>query len=135
MELAPWPAPPAPASNPAAVYMLARSEGSRRSVGGSLRVLAGLLCGDGVPVASVPWERVDYARAISYLENVAAIRHANVIDIQGSEIIVRLVADGLLPQLEQAFALDKRLQPMLSGAYQGEYSVVLDYRWPNGENR
>lgn len=77
---------------------------------------------------------VDYARAISYLEGVAAIHHANVIDVQQDEIIVRLVADGLLPQLEQAFALDRRLLPTLSGAYQGEYPVVLDYRWPNVES-
>lgn len=71
----------------------------------------------------------DYARAISYLENVAAIRYANVINIQEDEIIVNLKADGLLEQLRQSLALDRRLQPAAS-SYQGEYDVVLDYRWP-----
>jgi uncharacterized protein len=73
----------------------------------------------------------DYARAISYLESVAAIRYANVVDIQGDEIIVRLTADGLLAQLQQSLALDKRLQPSEALAYQGEYAIVLDYNWPN----
>ncbi|MBL4827241.1 MAG: DUF2066 domain-containing protein [Spongiibacteraceae bacterium] len=72
----------------------------------------------------------DYAQAINYLENVAAIRYANVIDIQGDEIIVRLKADGLLQQLQQSFALDKRLQPSAVQAYQGEYTIALDYQWP-----
>ncbi len=74
---------------------------------------------------------VDYARAIAYLESVAAIRHANVVDIQGEEIIVRLVADGMLVQLQQAFALGKRLQSQVGRPYQGEYEIALDYHWPD----
>ena len=72
---------------------------------------------------------VDYARAIAYLESLSAIRHANVVHIEGDDIIVRLVADGLLPQLQQAFALDNRLLPA-SGFYQGTYPIMLDYQWP-----
>ena len=76
---------------------------------------------------------IKYARAISYLESVAAIRHANVLSIEGDDIIVRLVADGLLSQLEQSFALDKRIKPQLqdSDRYQGRYPIALDYTWPS----
>ena len=74
---------------------------------------------------------VKYARAISYLESVAAIRHANVLSIEGDEMIVRLVADGLLTQLEQSFALDKRIQPQVLNSYQGSYTIALDYFWPS----
>ncbi len=74
---------------------------------------------------------VEYARAINYLESVAAIRHANVLSIEGDEIIVRLVADGLLTQLEQSFALDKRIQPQVLNRYQGSYTIALDYTWPS----
>ncbi len=73
---------------------------------------------------------VDYARAIEYLEGVAAIHHANVISLEGDELIVRLIADGQLPQLRQAFALDKRLQSQSADVYQGPYPVAMDYRWP-----
>lgn len=73
---------------------------------------------------------VDYARAIRYLEGVAAIHHANVISIDNNEMIIRLLADGQLPQLKQAFALDKRLLPQNGAVYQGQYPVSLDYRWP-----
>jgi hypothetical protein len=76
---------------------------------------------------------VDYARAINYLESVAAIRHANVVSVTDDEIIVRLVADGLLIQLEQSFLLDKRLAPQTLDRYQGNYLIDLDYRWPQSE--
>lgn len=72
---------------------------------------------------------VDYARAIAYLESVSAVHHANVVSIEGDDLIIRLVADGLLPQLQQAFALDKTLQAA-TNVYQGSYTIELDYRWP-----
>ncbi|MEE8058755.1 MAG: DUF2066 domain-containing protein [Pseudomonadales bacterium] len=72
----------------------------------------------------------DYARAIAYLEGVSAIHHANVVHIEGDEIIVRLIADGLLSQLEQVFVMDKHLLPAQGSLYQGEYPIVLDYLWP-----
>ncbi len=74
---------------------------------------------------------VDYARAITYLESLAAIHHANVVHIQGDEIIVRLIADGMLPQLQQAFELDQRIQLQSLNHYQGEYPIVMDYVWPS----
>lgn len=73
---------------------------------------------------------VTYARAINYLESVAAISHANVVYIDGDEIIVRLVADGELSQLQQSFDLDKRLQPQLQASPRQDYLIVLDYSWP-----
>lgn len=71
-----------------------------------------------------------YARAIKYLEGLAAIRHANVVDIQGNDIIVRLEADGLMEQLQRSLALDNYLQPSVAGPYQGNYAISLDYQWP-----
>lgn len=71
----------------------------------------------------------DYARAIAYLESVSAVRHANVVSIEGNDLIIRLSADGLLPQLQQAFALGKTLQAA-TDIYQGSYIIDLDYRWP-----
>ena len=81
---------------------------------------------------------IDYARAVTYLESVAAVRHANVINIYNDEVVLQLVADGFLPQLQEAFALDRKLLPPVS-LYQGAYPVVLDYAWPTtqlgaGEN-
>ena len=77
----------------------------------------------------------DYARAINYLESVAAIRHANVVEIEGDQIVVKLVADGSLSQLQQAFALGGRLLPQLAldSDYQGRLLLDLDYRWPATE--
>lgn len=74
---------------------------------------------------------VKYARAIRYLESVAAIRHANVIKIEGDEIVVRLVADGSLAQLEQALAFDKKLQPIEKTSYQSANLIDLNFRWPS----
>jgi hypothetical protein len=74
---------------------------------------------------------VKYARAIRYLESVAAIRHANVIKIKGDEIIIRLVADGSLSQLEQVLALDKKLQPIEKNDHQNPNSIDLNFRWPS----
>lgn len=74
---------------------------------------------------------VDYARAISYLESVVAIHHANVVSLQGDELILSLVADGEMSQLQQVFSLDKRLQPELENVYTGPYPVVASYRWPS----
>jgi hypothetical protein len=72
---------------------------------------------------------VDYAQAIAYLESVAAIRHANVVDIQGDEIVLQLIADGMLSQLELVFKLDEKLQPA-TRLYQGGYHLSLDHHWP-----
>lgn len=72
----------------------------------------------------------DYAKAIAYLESVAAIRHANVVKIAGDEIIIHLIADGLLSQLQQVFLLDNRVVAMTESSYRGGYNIVLDYQWP-----
>lgn len=74
---------------------------------------------------------VHYARAIRYLESVSAIRHANVVRISDDEIVIRLVADGSLSQLQQSLALDKKLQPIGSGDYQGAESIDLNFHWPS----
>jgi hypothetical protein len=76
---------------------------------------------------------IDYARAIRYLEGIAAIQHANVVSIEGDEIIIHLIAEGMLLQLKQAFALDKYLIAEPAGSYQGNYPIVLDYQWPADE--
>ncbi len=74
----------------------------------------------------------DYARVISYLEALAAIQHANVVAIEGDEIIVQLTAEGQLSQLRQALALDNVLIEQLMPA-QSAYDLSLNYRWPNKE--
>lgn len=73
---------------------------------------------------------VDYARAIAYLESVAAIRHANVVSIEGADIVVQLSADGEKSQLQQALALGQQLEPNIDTFYFGEYALDLDYHWP-----
>jgi len=78
---------------------------------------------------------VDYSRAINYLEGVSAIRHANVIDVQGNEIIVRLIADGVLSQLQRAFLLDKKLVQARKSSYSGAYKISLDYLWPGSDEK
>ena len=73
---------------------------------------------------------LDYAAAVDYLENVASIRHANIVDLDGDEIIVRLTADGHLSQLRQIFALDHKLLANPASEYDGGYTIALDYQWP-----
>ena len=74
---------------------------------------------------------MQYARAIRYLESVSAIRHANVIKIEGDVIIIRLIADGSLSQLKQAIALDKKLLLVEKINDQPSRRVDLDFRWPS----
>lgn len=74
---------------------------------------------------------VDYARVIKYLESVAAIRHANVVSIDGDVMVVQLTADGLLTQLQQSLALGKRLKAVQVEDYQGDYFIDLHYYWPS----
>lgn len=72
----------------------------------------------------------DYAQAVSYLESLAAIRHANVVTIDGEEIILRLVAEGQLEQLELAIARDELLLPAQLDLL-AEDGVLLNYLWPD----
>jgi hypothetical protein len=76
---------------------------------------------------------VDYARVVNYLESLSAIHHANVVYIDGDSIIVRLIADGLLSQLQQSIALAKRLTPIPDSTdyEQSEYRIDLHYSWPS----
>jgi hypothetical protein len=76
---------------------------------------------------------IDYARAVNYLEGVSAIRHANVVNIEGNEIIIRLIADGLVSQLQNAFSLDRKLLEATNSSYRGSYDISLDYHWPGSE--
>lgn len=78
---------------------------------------------------------LDYVRAINYLESVSAIRHANVVNIEGNEIIIRLIADGLVSQLQNAFSLDTKFLAARGSNYRGSYDISLDYHWSgSGEN-
>lgn len=80
----------------------------------------------------------DYARAVSYLESLAAIRHANVVAINGDEIVLRLVAEGQLQQLQQAIARDGRLLPVatnLMAEAVADEAIVLNYQWPGESAR
>lgn len=70
----------------------------------------------------------DYARAVRYLEGLAAIRYANVVNIEGDEIILQLVAEGQLQQLEQAIARDELLRPRAVNTAV-EDAVLLNYQW------
>ncbi len=72
----------------------------------------------------------DYARAIRYLEGLTAIRDANVINIDGEVIIIRLFAEGQLQQLELVLARDKKLLP-ISALVLPEYTIALNYQWPD----
>ena len=75
----------------------------------------------------------DYAKALNYLQQLAAVRHANPIQIEKSQMLVRLTADGELHQLEQAVALGKTLEkiPPMDVMTSAQYPVIhLNYRWP-----
>jgi hypothetical protein len=78
----------------------------------------------------------DYARAIRYLEGLAAIRSASVVAIDGNEIILRLAADGQLQQLQQVISRDGLLLPgaaRVTAAGQRD-EVLLNYQWPDALN-
>ena len=68
----------------------------------------------------------DYAAAVSYLQGLAAIGHANVVEMDGDRVVFQLIADGQLSQLRQALALDRRLVPMSEPAGSG---ISLYYQW------
>jgi len=70
----------------------------------------------------------DYARAVTYLESLAAVEHANLMYLQGDQLIVRLVAEGQLKQLENAIALGKKLKQQTVSIHK-DYPVALSYQW------
>lgn len=76
----------------------------------------------------------DYAKAIGYFQRLAAVRYANPIQIEKSEIFIHLIADGQLQQLEQSITLGKILQKVapLSQLEAVDYPAVqMNYRWPD----
>jgi hypothetical protein len=70
----------------------------------------------------------DYARVIAHLESLAAVEHANVMHLQGSTLIVRLLAEGQLQQLQKAIALGKQLKSQ-TVPVDSAYPIVLSYQW------
>ena len=70
----------------------------------------------------------DYARAITYLESLAAVEHANLMSLQGEQLVLRLVAEGQLEQLEKAIALGKKLRQQ-TVSNNSDYPVALSYQW------
>lgn len=70
----------------------------------------------------------DYARAIAYLESLAAVEHANLMSLKGDLLVVRLVAEGQLQQLEKAIALGKKLKQQTATS-NSDYPVALSYQW------
>ena len=73
----------------------------------------------------------DYARALRYLERLAAVRQVNVLSIEGDQLLLQLLAEGQLEQLRQVLARDGRMIPAAAPA---GAPVNLDYRW-QGEVR
>lgn len=79
----------------------------------------------------------DYARALNYLNELAAVRYANPIRIKNDELLIHLIADGQLQQLQQALALDKRLLPEqpLDTLSANDYPLIqLNYHWPETQH-
>ncbi len=52
----------------------------------------------------------DYARLVTYLQGLGAIQHADLMGIEGGEVILRLTAEGQLQQLQQTLLRGGRLQ-------------------------
>lgn len=69
----------------------------------------------------------DYARVVTYLESLAAVRHANVLELDGERVIFQLMADGQLGQLQQVLELDKKLVPVSTAI--PDSRVMLHYQW------
>ena len=70
----------------------------------------------------------DYARIVSYLDKLAAIRMVNVVSIDGETIVLRLIAEGQLQQLQQAIARDGLLLPVAATGL-NEENILLNYQW------
>lgn len=74
-----------------------------------------------------------YTRTLQYLESLAAVRHAVPITVDGDEMLVRLLADGQLEQLQRAFMLEDRLQP-ISPLAGDSRAITLHYQWPETQS-
>lgn len=70
----------------------------------------------------------DYARALTYLERVGAIKQVSTVEIRGDEVLLQLQIEGQREQLVRALALDNRLVPQTEPASAGS-GERLEYRW------
>ncbi|MFK8047861.1 MAG: DUF2066 domain-containing protein [Halioglobus sp.] len=69
----------------------------------------------------------DYAKIVSWLESLELIQHANVEEIEGDEIRLRLTAQAQASRLRKIIELNRKLSPLsnTSGSQQ------LRYQWKN----
>ena len=69
----------------------------------------------------------DYAAVVTWLERVELIERANVVQVQGDRVRLRLVAQADPEQLAGIIRLNQRLVPAPSG----DIDAQLSYRWQN----
>ncbi len=69
----------------------------------------------------------DYSKIVNWLESLELIQHANVEEIQGSEILLRLTAQAEASRLRKIIELNSRLSPISSASN----SFELSYQWKN----
>jgi hypothetical protein len=84
--------------------------------------------GAGVTMSVTGVQRyADYAKIVSWLEKLELVEHANVEEIRGDEILLRLHAQAEATQLAAIIELNRRFQPLPSLVSGAE----LSYQWQN----
>ncbi len=69
----------------------------------------------------------DYAQIVSWLEDLELVEHANVEQIRGDQIVLRLHAQAEAAQLGSVIELNRRLQPLAVPSP----GAQLSYQWRN----
>ena len=69
----------------------------------------------------------DYSKIVNWLESLELIQHANVEEVQGTEILLRLTARAEASRLRKIIELNRRLSPISSASN----SFQLSYEWIN----
>jgi len=98
------------------------------AMAGRYAVAPSLEQGSGVTLSVTGVQRyADYAHIVSWLEKLELVEHANVEEIRGDEIVLRLHANAEATQLAAIIELDPRFQPVPAAVS----STQLSYQWQN----
>ena len=102
--------------------MVAESMAGRYAVAATADPGAGVIM-----VVSGITRYADYAQVVSWLEDLELVEHANVEQIRGDQIVLRLHAQAEAAQLGSVIELNRRLQPLAVPSP----GAQLSYQWRN----
>ncbi|MFT4822886.1 MAG: hypothetical protein ACJAUG_003085 [Halioglobus sp.] len=69
----------------------------------------------------------DYSKIVSWLESLELIQHANIEEIEGDQILLRITAQAEASRLRKIIELNRRLAPISNASN----TFQLSYQWKN----